>query len=95
MCEGDTVIVECRSNPHVVDIKFVQLEKGQMVSIARSKVAHNLLIGQPFGTRFEVRGRDGIRPVTDRDGGITDEILGELGVEAEAGGEESGTRPQR
>lgn len=94
MCEGDTVILECRSNPHVVDIRFAQLEKGKTVSIARSKVAHEMLIGQPFGTRFEVRGRDGIRPMTDRDGGITDEILGELG-DAEAEGEEQGTSQQR
>ena len=86
MCEGDTVILECRSNPHVVDIKFTQLKKGQTVSIAKGKVAHEMLIGQPFGMRFEVRGRDGIKPVTEQDGGITDEILGELGEEAEAEG---------
>jgi len=50
-------------------------------------VVHDQLIGMPFGTRFEVRGRDGIVPVTGMDGGITDEILGELGEQAEAAGE--------
>jgi tRNA (adenine-N(1)-)-methyltransferase non-catalytic subunit len=86
MGEGDTVILECRSNPHVVDIKFTQLKKGQTVSIAKGKVAHDMLIGQPFGTRFEIRGRDGITPVTEQDGGITNEILGDLAEEAGAAG---------
>jgi len=87
MCEGDTVILECRSNPHVVDIKFTQLRGGQVASIAKGKVKHELLVGQPFGTRFEMRGRDGIAPVTELDGGITEQILGELGGEGGEGGE--------
>lgn len=51
MCEGDTVILECKSNPHVVDLKFTQLKKGQTVHIAKGKVAHELLIGQVGATR--------------------------------------------
>jgi hypothetical protein len=94
MMEGETVILECRSNPHVVDIKFAQLKKGQTVSIAKGKVSHDLLIGQPFGTRFEVRGRD-VKPVTDQDGGITDEILGELEAEADAAADGAGAGAQR
>jgi tRNA (adenine-N(1)-)-methyltransferase non-catalytic subunit len=89
ICEGDTVILECRSNPHVVDIKFIQVKSGDTVNIAKGRVAHNILIGQPFGTRFEVCGRDNIKPVVDLGGGMADEILGELGEEAAAAGEES------
>jgi len=87
MCEGDTVILECRSNPHVVDIKFAQLRRGEVSNIAKGKVKHELLFGKPFGTRFEMRGRDGIAPVTELDGGITEEILGELGELGGEGGE--------
>ena len=81
MHEGDTVILECKSNPHVVDIKFAQLKHGDTVNIAKGKVAHATLIGQPFGTCFEVCGRDKVKPVTIQGGGMADLLLGELGEE--------------
>ena len=42
MCEGDTVLLECKSNPHVVDIKFTQLKRGQIAHIAKGKVTCTL-----------------------------------------------------